>query len=153
MKDSGYLVFDWREGEITGYHKTRKAKLSGHEKRIPVSIEAETPDINVEAAAGEINVTEGDVRATLSEELVDEPEERLDTEANPVKVVFEIDYRTYEEQIDEFVEELTEDSIDDELIDWWRTLISAEHRKMDRPQVLNYMEEKLDELKEIKNES
>jgi len=147
MKDSGYLVFDWREGEITGYHKTRKAKLSGHEKRIPVSIEAETPDINVEAAAGEINVTEGDVRAVLSDELVDEPKERLDTEANPVKVVFEIDYRTYEEQIDEFVEELTENPIDDELIDWWRILISAEHRKMNRPQVLNYMEEKLEFLK------
>lgn len=144
MKDSGYLVFDWREGEITGYHKTKKAKLSGHEKRVPVSVEAETPEIDVQAAAGEINVTEGDIRAALGEELVDEPEDRVSLETDPVDVVFHLTPSDYRETLDELVQEAEPT---DEEIDWWRMLISAEHRKMNRPEILEYMEERLEGLK------
>lgn len=144
MKDSGYLVFDWREGEITGYHKTKKANLSGHEKRVPVSVEAETPEIDVEAAAGEINVTEGDIRAALGDELVDEPEDRINFDTDPVDVVFHLTPSTYREELDKLVEESEPTQ---ETIDWWRSLISAEHRKMNRPEILEYMEERLDGLK------
>jgi len=148
MKDSGYLVFDWREGEITGYHKTKKANLAGHEKRVPVSVEAETPDIDVEAAAGEINVSEGDIRAALGDELVDEPEERVSTETKPTQVVFELTQTDYKELLDDLVTAAIENEEVDETIDWWRSLIAAEHKEMNRTHILEYMEEKLDELKD-----
>jgi len=147
MKDSGYLVFDWRKGEIRDYHKTKKAEIGAHEKRVPVSVEAETPEIDVEAAAGEINVTEGDIRAALGDNLVEEPEERIDRETSPQEVVFKIDVYEHREQIDDLVDIIEEDGVTEDDIDYWRNLISTEHREMNRPKVLEYMEEKLDELK------
>jgi len=153
-KDSGYLKFDWKEGEITGYNKTRNSKLGPQEVRVPVEVEAEVPEIDVEAAAGAINVDEGDVRSAIGEELVDEPEVRLEAMPNPTEVVFDLSMEDYEERLDEWIESEKEDYNDasrvEDMIDWFRSVIAAEHREMNRQQVLDHMEEKLVELKEMR---
>lgn len=155
QKDSGYLIFDWRKGKIRDYHQTKNADLAGNEIRVPVEVKAETPEIAVQSFAAEINVTEGDVRAVLGEELVDDPELRLEEMPNPTEVVFSLGHDDYRERLDNWIESEREDYNDpqrvEDMIDWFRGVIATEHKEMNRPNVLDHMEEKLDELKEMRD--
>lgn len=154
MKAKGYLIYDWRNNDIKRVNSTKKGEIGPHEIRIPVEVQAEKPEINVQSFAAELNVTEGDVRAVLGDELVEEPELRIKEMPNPTEVVFSLTMENYEEKIEEFLEVgYTDSEALEDGIDWWRSVISTEHKEMNRPRILEEMEKALQDLKDRRGEN
>lgn len=142
---SAFGVYNWKKNKIDRVKQTSQGQLSPHEVEFEIEIEANVQEIDVPKISMELDIGEVDVKKAVANELVDDPETRLSDMPDASEMVFHLTEDNYEDKLDEFVEEV-EDY--DKAVDWLRTLIAEEHKRMNRPDVLEAMEETLRDIKQ-----
>lgn len=152
---SAYLVYNWKDNRIDRTKQTKQGKTTPHETLVEIEINAEVEEPEVQKISVDLDVGEGEIREVLGSELVEEPETRLAEAPEPDTVIFEIIEADdeWKDRFREYVDEVKENGSEDSSIDWMRLVIAEEHRKMNRSNVLEFLEDQLMELRKSRNSS
>lgn len=152
---TGYLIYNWKDNKIERVNKTKSGQIKPYETQVEVAITANVPEVNIPKVEMELDVGEPEIREVLGSELVETPAARLSEMPNPRRTIFALDTENYRERIGDWLDSELEDYDDpdrlDKVIDWWRSVCHAEHQEMNRPEILEFMESVLQDLKERQN--